>query len=49
MTRRGPFQTDTEVRIRGVGGTMTCVGYAGTSRTARRRPGGSVTLRDFAR
>jgi Glycosyl hydrolase family 65, N-terminal domain len=41
--------TPTEVRIRSVGGTMTSVGYAGTSRTVRLRPGGSVTLRDFAR
>ncbi|WP_333763910.1 hypothetical protein [Streptomyces sp. IBSBF 2390] len=38
-----------EVRIRGGGGTMTSVGYAGTSRTARIRPVGSVTVRDLAR
>ncbi|MER6433581.1 MULTISPECIES: hypothetical protein [unclassified Streptomyces] len=38
-----------EVRIRGGGGTMTSVGYAGTSRTARMRPVGSVTVRDLAR
>lgn len=54
---RGGFVVDlhwkdgkpTEVRIRSVGGTMTSVGYAGTSRTVRMRPGGSVTLRDLAR
>ncbi|MEU9991188.1 glycoside hydrolase N-terminal domain-containing protein [Streptomyces sp. NPDC048045] len=39
----------TEVRIRSVGGTMTSVGYAGTSRTVRLEPGESVTLKDFAR
>ncbi len=54
---RGGFLVDlsrrdgkpTEVRIRSVGGTMTSVGYAGTSRTVRMRPGGSVTIRDLAR
>ncbi|MFB8181401.1 glycoside hydrolase N-terminal domain-containing protein [Streptomyces sp. NPDC055966] len=54
---RGGFVVDlawregrpTEVRIRSVGGTMTSVGYAGTSRTVRVRPGESVTLRDLAR
>ncbi|OIJ98491.1 hypothetical protein BIV25_12540 [Streptomyces sp. MUSC 14] len=53
---RGGFVVDlawregrpTEVRIRSIGGTMTSVGYAGTSRTVRVRPGESVTLRDFA-
>ncbi|PKW05872.1 alpha-L-fucosidase 2 [Streptomyces sp. 1222.5] len=54
---RGGFLVDlswrdgkpTEVRIRSVGGTMTSVGYAGTSRTVRMRPGGSVTIRDLVR
>ncbi|WP_225825472.1 glycosyl hydrolase family 95 catalytic domain-containing protein [Streptomyces naphthomycinicus] len=54
---RGGFLVDldwrdgrpTEVRIRSVGGTMTSVGHAGTSRTVRVRPGETVTLRDFAR
>ncbi|KOV64217.1 glycosyl hydrolase family 95 catalytic domain-containing protein [Streptomyces sp. MMG1121] len=41
--------TPTEVRIRSIGGTMTSVGYAGTSRTVRMRPGETVTLRDLAR
>ncbi|MEU6773621.1 glycoside hydrolase N-terminal domain-containing protein [Streptomyces sp. NPDC046759] len=52
---RGGFVVDlhwrdakpTEVRIRSIGGTMTSVGYAGTSRTVRVRPGGTVTLRDL--
>lgn len=54
---RGGFVVDldwrdgrpTEVRIRSIGGTMTSVGYAGTSRTVRVRPGESVTIRDLAR
>ncbi|MFF5019849.1 glycoside hydrolase N-terminal domain-containing protein [Streptomyces sp. NPDC001165] len=54
---RGGFVVDlrwrdgkpTEVRIRSIGGTMTSVGYAGTSRTVRLKPGESVTLKDFAR
>jgi alpha-L-fucosidase 2 len=54
---RGGFLVDlswrdgkpTEVRIRSIGGTMTSVGYAGTSRTVRIQPGGSVTIRDLAR
>ncbi|MEU1404599.1 glycoside hydrolase N-terminal domain-containing protein [Streptomyces sp. NPDC005728] len=54
---RGGFVVDlrwqdgkpTEVRIRSVGGTMTSVGYAGTSRTVRLKPGESVTLKDLAR
>jgi hypothetical protein len=41
--------TPTEVRARGGGGTMTCVGHPGMARTVRRRPGGAVTLRDLAR
>ncbi|AOR36289.1 hypothetical protein BFF78_39215 [Streptomyces fodineus] len=41
--------TPIEVRVLGGGGTMTCVGHAGRSRTVRRRGGGSVTLRDVAR
>ncbi|MFE1313824.1 glycoside hydrolase N-terminal domain-containing protein [Streptomyces sp. NPDC058755] len=54
---RGGFVVDlrwrdgkpTEMRIRSIGGTMTSVGYAGTSRTVRLKPGESVTLKDFAR
>ncbi|MFG3009870.1 glycoside hydrolase N-terminal domain-containing protein [Streptomyces cinerochromogenes] len=54
---RGGFLVDlrwrdgkpTEVRIRSVGGTMTSVGYAGTFRTVRVRPGEAVTLRDLVR
>jgi alpha-L-fucosidase 2 len=54
---RGGFVVDlrwrdgkpTEVRIRSIGGTMTSVGYAGTSRTVRLKPGESVTLKDLAR
>ncbi|SOD90512.1 glycoside hydrolase N-terminal domain-containing protein [Streptomyces sp. Ag109_G2-15] len=54
---RGGFVVDlrwrdgkpTEVRIRSIGGTMTSVGYAGTSRTVRLEPGESVTLKDLAR
>lgn len=53
---RGGFVVDlrrrdgkpTEVRMRSIGGTMTSVGYAGTSRTVRLNPGGSVTLKDVA-
>ncbi|UFR06492.1 glycoside hydrolase family 95 protein [Streptomyces sp. Go40/10] len=54
---RGGFLVDlrwrdgkpTEVRIRSVGGTTTSVGYAGTSRTVRVRPGEAVTLQDLVR
>ncbi|MBL1084675.1 hypothetical protein JK359_22345 [Streptomyces actinomycinicus] len=54
---RGGFPADlhrragkpAEVRIRSVGGTMTSVGYAGTSRTVPVKPGGAVTLRDLDR
>ncbi|MEU5343937.1 MULTISPECIES: hypothetical protein [unclassified Streptomyces] len=36
-------------RLLGVGGRTTTVAYGDTSRTVTLKPGGSVTLRDFAR
>ncbi|MFF4486722.1 glycoside hydrolase N-terminal domain-containing protein [Streptomyces sp. NPDC001544] len=53
---RGGFVVDlrwkdgkpTEARIRSVGGRTTEVAYGGRSRTVTLRPGGSVTLKDFA-
>ncbi|MDQ0954989.1 alpha-L-fucosidase 2 [Streptomyces phaeochromogenes] len=54
---RGGFTVDlrwrdgkpTEARIHSVGGRTTTVAYGNTSRTVTLKPGGSVTLRDFAR
>jgi alpha-L-fucosidase 2 len=54
---RGGFVVDlswrdgkpTEARIRSVGGRTTTVAHGGTSRSVTLQPGGSVTLRDFAR
>ncbi|KUJ54205.1 glycoside hydrolase N-terminal domain-containing protein [Streptomyces sp. NPDC093228] len=54
---RGGFVVDlswrdgkpTEARVRSVGGRTTTVEFAGSSRTVSLKPGGSVTLRDFAR
>lgn len=54
---RGGFTIDlrwrdgkpTEARIHSVGGRTTTVAYGSTSRTVTLKPGGSVTLRDFAR
>ncbi|MFG2788002.1 glycoside hydrolase N-terminal domain-containing protein [Streptomyces sp. NPDC048419] len=54
---RGGFVVDlswrdgkpTEARIRSVGGRTTTVAHGGTSRSVTLEPGGSVTLRDFAR
>ncbi|MFE3168571.1 glycoside hydrolase N-terminal domain-containing protein [Streptomyces sp. NPDC059224] len=54
---RGGFVVDlswrdgrpTEARIRSVGGRTTTVAYGGKTRTITLKPGGSVTLKDFAR
>ncbi len=54
---RGGFVVDlswrdgkpTEARVRSVGGRTTTVEFAGSSRTVSLKPGGSVTLKDFAR
>ncbi|MEV6512410.1 glycoside hydrolase N-terminal domain-containing protein [Streptomyces sp. NPDC051642] len=54
---RGGFVVDlrwkngkpTEVKIRSVGGRTTTVAHGGKARTVTVKPGGSVTLKDFAR
>ncbi|MCH5672142.1 glycosyl hydrolase family 95 catalytic domain-containing protein [Streptomyces gilvus] len=54
---RGGFVVDlhwqdgrpTEARIRSVGGRTTTVAFGGSSRTVTVAPGGSVTIKDFAR
>ncbi|WP_033280806.1 glycosyl hydrolase family 95 catalytic domain-containing protein [Streptomyces sp. NRRL F-525] len=54
---RGGFVVDlswkngkpTEVKLRSVGGRTTTVAHGGKTRTVSVKPGGSVTLRDFAR
>lgn len=44
-----PCAPSAEVRVRGVGGTMTSVEHTGTSRTDRTRSVGNVSLGDLAR